>query len=182
MIGPLHAVFLTVDLTDEEPAGVLILNGPVEVWTRQRDMREDPLVHCPLYQTLAAVAPLRDHGLPLGPEALQTVHGEMGPGLVGLELGRGDPLGEHALGVEPAPRLDGRVGQEHLLAPRRGEARRSGRRRGELARVRDDAPMFDSEHRRTLRNCAGPVADRKSTRLNSSHMSISYAVFCLKKK
>src|SRR5690242_20872254 len=25
------------------------------------------------------------------------------------------------------------------------------------------------------------LADRKSTRLNSSHMSISYAVFCLKK-
>src|SRR5438477_3196700 len=28
----------------------------------------------------------------------------------------------------------------------------------------------------------GCPADRKSTRLNSSHMSISYAVFCLKKK
>src|SRR5690242_21416844 len=27
-----------------------------------------------------------------------------------------------------------------------------------------------------------PTTDRKSTRLNSSHMSISYAVFCLKKK
>src|SRR5690242_21099213 len=26
------------------------------------------------------------------------------------------------------------------------------------------------------------TSDRKSTRLNSSHMSISYAVFCLKKK
>src|SRR5690242_21436145 len=26
------------------------------------------------------------------------------------------------------------------------------------------------------------LKDRKSTRLNSSHMSISYAVFCLKKK
>src|SRR5690242_21058925 len=26
------------------------------------------------------------------------------------------------------------------------------------------------------------MGDRKSTRLNSSHMSISYAVFCLKKK
>src|SRR5690242_21246568 len=26
------------------------------------------------------------------------------------------------------------------------------------------------------------ITDRKSTRLNSSHMSISYAVFCLKKK
>src|SRR5439155_20244612 len=28
--------------------------------------------------------------------------------------------------------------------------------------------------------CAAPV-DRKSTRLNSSHVAISYAVFCLKK-
>src|SRR5258708_31542961 len=27
-----------------------------------------------------------------------------------------------------------------------------------------------------------PAADRKSTRLNSSHQIISYAVFCLKKK
>src|SRR5207245_5156731 len=29
---------------------------------------------------------------------------------------------------------------------------------------------------------ASPPGDRKSTRLNSSHGSISYAVFCLKKK
>src|SRR5207253_9964554 len=27
-----------------------------------------------------------------------------------------------------------------------------------------------------------PTTDRKSTRLNSSHVAISYAVFCLKKK
>src|SRR3712207_6955118 len=27
-----------------------------------------------------------------------------------------------------------------------------------------------------------PIRDRKSTRLNSSHANISYAVFCLKKK
>src|SRR6266496_4860504 len=27
-----------------------------------------------------------------------------------------------------------------------------------------------------------PTSDRKSTRLNSSHVEISYAVFCLKKK
>src|SRR2546422_7314216 len=32
-----------------------------------------------------------------------------------------------------------------------------------------------------LRTCRAP-ADRKSTRLNSSHGYISYAVFCLKKK
>src|SRR5207249_10244896 len=43
---------------------------------------------------------------------------------------------------------------------------------------------------RTSRPCSNPTAhsvctniqDRKSTRLNSSHVSISYAVFCLKKK
>src|SRR5436853_5796399 len=29
---------------------------------------------------------------------------------------------------------------------------------------------------------ADPMIDRKSTRLNSSHLGISYAVFCLKKK
>src|SRR5258708_29506060 len=29
---------------------------------------------------------------------------------------------------------------------------------------------------------AGNIVDRKSTRLNSSHQIISYAVFCLKKK
>src|SRR3712207_7199870 len=29
---------------------------------------------------------------------------------------------------------------------------------------------------------AGSLSDRKSTRLNSSHANISYAVFCLKKK
>src|SRR5260221_10798313 len=31
-------------------------------------------------------------------------------------------------------------------------------------------------------NQAGAAGDRKSTRLNSSHTVISYAVFCLKKK
>src|SRR3712207_8258348 len=32
------------------------------------------------------------------------------------------------------------------------------------------------------RTLEGPGRDRKSTRLNSSHANISYAVFCLKKK
>src|SRR5256885_10759612 len=32
------------------------------------------------------------------------------------------------------------------------------------------------------RALGGPGPDRKSTRLNSSHLVISYAVFCLKKK
>src|SRR5699024_11519155 len=33
-----------------------------------------------------------------------------------------------------------------------------------------------------LNNLTNSPTDRKSTRLNSSHVSISYAVFCLKKK
>src|SRR3712207_7382555 len=32
------------------------------------------------------------------------------------------------------------------------------------------------------KSISGPDLDRKSTRLNSSHANISYAVFCLKKK
>src|SRR2546430_6345869 len=34
----------------------------------------------------------------------------------------------------------------------------------------------------TVVDTTPPVVDRKSTRLNSSHSQISYAVFCLKKK
>src|SRR3712207_8580105 len=36
--------------------------------------------------------------------------------------------------------------------------------------------------RKTMRPPELPILDRKSTRLNSSHANISYAVFCLKKK
>src|SRR3712207_8934495 len=42
------------------------------------------------------------------------------------------------------------------------------------------AGPYDVEYR--LRRCDGSYQDRKSTRLNSSHANISYAVFCLKKK
>src|SRR5688572_32636728 len=38
------------------------------------------------------------------------------------------------------------------------------------------------EVRRRHKRAFGPRPDRKSTRLNSSHSQISYAVFCLKKK
>src|SRR5690606_40565400 len=36
--------------------------------------------------------------------------------------------------------------------------------------------------RSAVRRAADLLSDRKSTRLNSSHVKISYAVFCLKKK
>src|SRR3989440_6947776 len=44
-----------------------------------------------------------------------------------------------------------------------------------------DAEQYGDEGSDTLGNVAKAV-DRKSTRLNSSHDQISYAVFCLKKK
>src|SRR2546422_8633176 len=50
-------------------------------------------------------------------------------------------------------------------------ARRDSQARGQRARVRDSGDTGP-----------GGSRDRKSTRLNSSHGYISYAVFCLKKK
>src|SRR5256885_8574783 len=55
----------------------------------------------------------------------------------------------------------------------------------------DDAPVLASERPSSRTPAPAPAvpepfdpsaADRKSTRLNSSHLVISYAVFCLKKK
>src|SRR5258708_24335110 len=51
-------------------------------------------------------------------------------------------------------------------------------RRTKMAKVNIDVPFYVY-----LRHFRTPVSgDRKSTRLNSSHQIISYAVFCLKKK
>src|SRR3712207_8274981 len=64
-------------------------------------------------------------------------------------------------------------------ALKEADFQRSGRRTDLLARV-DHHFISDFSRRRA----AVPVdrPDRKSTRLNSSHANISYAVFCLKKK
>src|SRR5689334_25371994 len=51
--------------------------------------------------------------------------------------------------------------------------------------LHDALPIFDSgkiNWKREFHAGHPPGGDRKSTRLNSSHSSISYAVFCLKKK
>src|SRR3712207_8744611 len=58
-----------------------------------------------------------------------------------------------------------------VLRPRRRRRRPSGG--AEADRARAPAQEWLTSVRRT---------DRKSTRLNSSHANISYAVFCLKKK
>src|SRR2546427_8255868 len=57
------------------------------------------------------------------------------------------------------------------------------RPRESLHHARGQAILVDSRPpgRRALHH-VGATGDRKSTRLNSSHSQISYAVFCLKKK
>src|SRR5689334_24637310 len=47
---------------------------------------------------------------------------------------------------------------------------------------RDPAAAFRPRRCISIRRGDSTCRDRKSTRLNSSHSSISYAVFCLKKK
>src|SRR5256885_14889499 len=61
---------------------------------------------------------------------------------------------------------------------------RPGRPRGRLARQRPHRQPARRGARPAVPPCAahGAMGDRKSTRLNSSHLVISYAVFCLKKK
>src|SRR3712207_7291550 len=59
----------------------------------------------------------------------------------------------------------------------RGDERVVRVRLQRVGRVRVGGPGEGEDHAETA-----AVGDRKSTRLNSSHANISYAVFCLKKK
>src|SRR2546427_8512144 len=70
------------------------------------------------------------------------------------------------------------IGASHLA----GFGERSGFQ-ARLARYQGDAPPFVVCLCRRASECPRSCQqDRKSTRLNSSHSQISYAVFCLKKK
>src|SRR5205807_10127641 len=75
----------------------------------------------------------------------------------------------------PAPRLRAAAGHGRRTHSR---TRRTARALGDL-----DRGCADGRRARALDE-PGDTArvDRKSTRLNSSHLVISYAVFCLKKK
>src|SRR5947209_17071998 len=66
---------------------------------------------------------------------------------------------------------DQRAGRDHI------ERAAVGSRTGKLLHGRDE-----QRPRTIVDDDGGLEIDRKSTRLNSSHANISYAVFCLKKK
>src|SRR3712207_8788928 len=53
---------------------------------------------------------------------------------------------------------------------------------GQLAEISSGGAIEIADDERKLNRYIAAAADRKSTRLNSSHANISYAVFCLKKK
>src|SRR5207249_9957063 len=76
-------------------------------------------------------------------------------------------------------------GRLHALGGRDPQARWSREWDGRWRLILFDVPTAQNSHRTRLRRylrdkCFGYLQkDRKSTRLNSSHVSISYAVFCL---
>src|SRR2546430_6436902 len=79
--------------------------------------------------------------------------------------------------------------QRHRSArrPRQGRVRTSGWLALPAAVLEQPAILRDGHNDRRHRRSgshrrSSPAGDRKSTRLNSSHSQISYAVFCLKKK
>src|SRR3989449_7415980 len=80
------------------------------------------------------------------------------------------------------------ISSSSLIVPMRSRARYAGSaqpRAGQRSRELCGATVAEMRPSFTPRCAAARVSsgqDRKSTRLNSSHGYISYAVFCLKKK
>src|SRR5256885_12508391 len=73
------------------------------------------------------------------------------------------------------------------ISPWQQQRPRAGAQLADAAAAREDVPAQRRPHCGDLREerpalRAHRTPDRKSTRLNSSHLVISYAVFCLKKK
>src|SRR5256885_8637903 len=104
------------------------------------------------------MVPIRVRDRDRGPDIADTGFGQVQPPVV----------------VHPNPVTSASVG-EQVGAGGAGQSR--------LGRAASLNPHFDAEG---LKLQVGRVPhdhrDRKSTRLNSSHLVISYAVFCLKKK
>src|SRR5437870_5360336 len=92
------------------------------------------------------------------------------------------PRALHAAGAAREPACDaggavaGRAGVGVRYPGSSGSDRRRSREPRSVTWLIKES--FNMTVPQTLRTCT----DRKSTRLNSSHVAISYAVFCLKKK
>src|SRR5438132_5313853 len=129
-----------------------------------------------------------EHALEVAEELRQT-HGEEVPGAplrLRLLLLVRVAVAERVVGVED---LDVEIEDRERklmrpespwLVPRR-ELQRAAEKQQDIRRLGDELPAGPENRGRKGRAAHRPE-DRKSTRLNSSHTVISYAVFCLKKK
>src|SRR5215475_947921 len=158
---------------------------------------------------LARLAPVFGHLVPsikgIGSDikkdgARELAYGRI-PGPAAASLGRLWKVTRQRLGEVTQPVLVYRSADDHVVGPASLEILRAALPAGQLT-VRE---LGNSYHVATLDNEAGEIfagslefvrahgragrsegvnssEDRKSTRLNSSHVKISYAVFCLKKK
>src|SRR5699024_391226 len=78
---------------------------------------------------------------------------------------------------------DGRIGLSIKKTKEKPVRQKNTREKSESFESKMNRFLKDSEDRlASLKKHTESRRDRKSTRLNSSHVSISYAVFCLKKK
>src|SRR5207249_11810056 len=125
--------------------------------------------HCP---TLAIQGYNRPGGLAEYTVVKRRMAHPLPPGVSALEGALIEPLAIAWHTVNRCAVSAGQVVAIHGAGPIGAGAFLTLKRRGVEAIVADPSPA-----RRTAL-----TADRKSTRLNSSHVSISYAVFCLKKK
>src|SRR2546430_9212628 len=90
---------------------------------------------------------------------------------VGTVAAAAEALGKAGVNIEGiCGFVVGGKGVGHVLVEDAGKARQALQSAGARVTGEQDALVLDIDE------------DRKSTRLNSSHSQISYAVFCLKKK
>src|SRR5690606_40335895 len=109
----------------------------------------------------------------------------------GLQQGQAQLVGQHLDGGGQVERAEVRVGRDgdgSMTALQLGVLQASalaaedqGDRAGGGGPDQLPGGLARAQLRQGYRAAAG-AGDRKSTRLNSSHVKISYAVFCLKKK
>src|SRR3712207_8921309 len=88
----------------------------------------------------------------------------------------------YTLSLHDALPISGTSGGEGSLVPREQLDFEGRRFLGTTLRAAQIEALRGAPAERPIRVFVGLRSDRKSTRLNSSHANISYAVFCLKKK
>src|SRR5207302_9868523 len=128
-----------------------------------------PTSFCPVVSSTTSAAAGGDQAAQTTTASATPRRVRLRPGRLGLMSGGGGgrPRGSDVAGPSERARHEG-------PGPRR--CRRTGRP------TRGRASTAPGRSRRRTPAVPAAARDRKSTRLNSSHVKISYAVFCLKKK